>query len=114
MNKQEIEVLKTAKEYIDRLIVGINEAVDYIQYGNEKNGIEMIPLIAEGIGYIIDVISFLHIELGKEKTIENLNAQLEEIIEGIENNDYVLMSDIFKYEIVPMLEEVKVILTKMS
>ncbi|MBB6625559.1 hypothetical protein H7E67_19345 [Clostridium gasigenes] len=114
MNKQEIEVFNTAKEYIERLIVGINETVEFIQSGNDKKGIEMIPLIGEGIEYIINVISLLKIELNGEETIENLNTQLEEIIDGIENGDYVLIADIFKYEIVPIMEQLKIIFEQIS
>ncbi|SDP56433.1 hypothetical protein [Clostridium gasigenes] len=108
MNKEEIEVFNTAKEYIERLIVGINETVEFIQSGNEKKGVEMIPLIGEGIEYIINVIALLKIELKEEETIENLNTQLEEIIGGIENGDYVLIADIFKYEIIPIIEDIKI------
>lgn len=114
MNKQEIEVLNMAKEYIERLIVGINEAVDYMQCGNEKKGIEMIPLIGEGIGYIINVISVLHLELSSKYTIQNLNVQLEEVIQGLENEDYVLVSDIFNYEIMPIIQDIQVCMKKIQ
>lgn len=110
MNKQEIEVLNTAKEYIERLIVGINEAVNHIQSGNEKNGIEMIPLICDGIGYIISVIRVLNIEL--ESTVQNLNLQLEEVIQGLQNGDYVLVSDVLNYEIMPIIEEIQAAMKK--
>lgn len=110
MNNKELEVLNTAKEYIEKLISGINEVVGYIQSGKEKQAIEMIPLIAEGIGYIIDVIEVLNIEIDKDKTIGNLNGQLGEIVDGIENNDYILIADILNYEIVPIMDKIKIVL----
>ncbi|MEG1256003.1 hypothetical protein [Clostridium sp.] len=112
MNNQEIEVLNTAKEYIERLIAGINEAVQYIQCGNEKLGIEMIPLIGEGIEYITDILLLLPLEVNSNDIVVNLNSQLEEVVQGLENEDYVLVADILAYEVVTIIKDIQGILVK--
>ncbi|WP_346913591.1 hypothetical protein [Clostridium sp.] len=108
MNKEQLEVLEVASEYIVKLIGGIKETVSCFQSGKEKQGLDMITPIGHGIGYIMDVITLLPLELDSDATIENLNTQLEELVQGIENEDYVLVSDMFNYEILPIFEEIKI------
>ncbi|WP_346937724.1 hypothetical protein [uncultured Clostridium sp.] len=108
MNKEQLEVLEVASEYIVKLIGGIKETVSCFQSGKEKQGLDMITPIGNGIGYIMDVITLLPLELDSDATIENLNTQLEELVQGLENEDYVLVSDMFSYEILPIFEEIKI------
>ena len=105
MNEQ-IEVLSTANEYMENLKSGINRLVDYIQGGEEQSGIELIPDIADGIGWIIDVVNLTRESQKENIDISMIDEKLSEVVEAIENEDYILVGDLFNYEILPILESV--------
>lgn len=105
MNEQ-IEVLSTANEYMENLKSGINKLVDYIQGGEEQSGIELIPDIADGIGWIIDVVNLTRESQKENIDISMIDEKLSEVVEAIENEDYILVGDLFNYEILPILESV--------
>jgi hypothetical protein len=111
MNEQ-IENLKTANEYLDNLKGGVKKAVNYIEQGEEEKGVALIPAIADGIEWLLSSINLTQ-ELHKGRiNIGAINEKLEEIVEGLENEDYVLVGDLFNYEILPALEDIQASIRK--
>lgn len=105
--ENKLEVLKDAYNYIDNLNSGIEELGNSINSGNEEKGVKLIPLICDGIEWVIQVISLTK-DMQKEKiSIEDLNEKLEETIEALDNEDFILVGDLFSYEIAPILNEIK-------
>ncbi|WP_315077708.1 hypothetical protein [uncultured Clostridium sp.] len=103
----EFEVLVTANEYIDNLKNGANKVTDYIEVGNEQEGIGLIPLIADGVEWLLNAIDLTkNIHKGTIDTIK-ISEKLCEIVEALENEDYILVGDLFKYEILDILEEIQ-------
>lgn len=103
-NKQEI--LITAKNYMERLISGIDNISEKFINGEEDVMKELLDVV-DGIQYISKVLKLIEI---KENIIESLNYYLNEIINAIENEDYILIGDLMKYELIPVLLEVKSII----
>lgn len=100
------EALKTADDYLDKLKNGINKVVDLLEEDNEKKACSYIIDIAEGIDWIIQVIN-LTSDVQKEKIdLSNMNENLNEIVEALENEDYNLLKDLFRYEISPILDRI--------
>ncbi|EKQ51132.1 MULTISPECIES: hypothetical protein [unclassified Clostridium] len=106
MSKEKIEVLRTTDEYLDKLKKGIEDAVNLIQEGNEIEGIKNIIPVFEGIEYISQAINLTREVQEEEIELEDLNAQLREMIEAFENEDYILLGDLLNYELLPILEEI--------
>lgn len=105
MNNEQFEVLKTASDYIVKLEEGIKRAVEFFQNGEKEKGSEMVVYIVEGLQWITDA-GRLTEEVQKDKIDCNqMLDKLNEIIEGFENEDYVLIGDLFEYEILPILGE---------
>ncbi|MCS4468464.1 hypothetical protein JTS96_07730 [Clostridium botulinum] len=52
---EKIEALRTASEYILNLKNGIKTASENFQNGNEQEGNDLVPLIADGINWITQV-----------------------------------------------------------
>ena len=100
------EILITAKNYMERLIPGIDNISEKFING-EKEAMEDLLDVVEGIQYISKVLKLIEI---KENIIEFLNSYLNEIINAIENEDYILIGDLMKYELIPVLLEVKSII----
>ena len=110
--EEQIEALKTANEYIDNLKNGIENLVNKINSGEESNGIALIPIIADGLDWLINIIKLTSDVHNGAISMENSNEMLEQIIEALENEDYVLLGDLFNYEFLPILENVQVNIRK--
>ncbi|WP_050606984.1 hypothetical protein [Clostridium niameyense] len=103
---KKMEALITANEYMENLKKGINTLIEYIQLEEENRAFSLIPSISEGIGWIMEVIN-LTSDIQKEPIdISIMDEKLEEIVQAIENEDYVLIGDLFNYEILPILNDV--------
>ncbi|ARC85327.1 hypothetical protein U732_1470 [Clostridium argentinense CDC 2741] len=107
------DVIITCNEYIDKLKKdGILKLINSIQGGNEEEALTLIPLIADGLQWIIEVV-----EKTKDIQIEKINTDkllenLGEINTALENEDYILMSDIFEFEILEELNSIQRLLVK--
>lgn len=107
MNNAELEreTLKTANEYMNNLISGVKYSVELLYGGNETEGFSMIPSICEGIQWITQVLVLTG---NKNKDlIDILFEKLEEIVESFENQDYILVADLLNYELLQVLEDIK-------
>lgn len=106
MKNEKIEVLVTANEYLINLEGGIRQVVEAFQQEDENKGCSLIPLVADGIKWVIDVVSLTR-DMQKEKIdISQIDEKLEEVVEAIENKDYILVGDLFEYEVLPIIEEI--------
>lgn len=103
-NLKRMEALQTANEYSERLIEGVNDAVNYFKGGDENKAVEMMVDIIDGIQWIVQVMCLSF----KNEDIEKINEHLTEMTTALENLDYILVSDILDYEIIPILKNWKV------
>lgn len=99
-----IEVLQTANEYLFNLKVGIENLVILMNEEKEQEACGRIPEIAGGIGWILDVARLTSDLIGEVEGLDEIDNFLSEIVEALENEDYILVSDLFNYEILPILE----------
>ena len=106
MKDDKIEVLNSVNEYLEILKNGINNLCELIQAGKEKEGINLIPQLADGIGWVIDAVTVTKDVQKKEIDITGLNDYIEESVEALENEDYILVGDLFNYEILPIIETI--------
>ncbi len=104
---EKIELLKTVGEYIIKLKSGIEKTAEYFQSGEDEQGFNMIPSVTEGLDYIIQAVKVSKDILGKDISVDELNEKLKEIVEAIENEDTVLIGDLFQYELLPIVENIE-------
>lgn len=104
---EKIKALETVEEYIDILKKGILETAGYFQNGEEYKGNVFIPDITEGIQWIIDVIILTRDVQVETIDVSELKENLQEIVIAFESEDYILIGDLFEYEIVPIFEEIQ-------
>lgn len=105
--EEQFEALQTAYEYIGNLDRGIKGLVEDFQEGREEKGCEVLPLIAEGLDWLIKVIKLTSEFHKGGVSYENINEKLNEVVEALENEDYILISDLFNYEILPVLFNIR-------
>lgn len=104
---EKFETLKTVSEYMVNLLGGINKAVEYFQAGEDRKGYDLIPLIADGIQWISEALTVTKDIHKQDFNLQNINEKLIEIVEAMENGDYILIGDLFQYELTPILEDIQ-------
>lgn len=108
--RQQFETLQTANEYIVKLETGIVESVRLLKSGEEGQAIKMIHNIIDGIEWISDVMRLTIGVHNQQINLDEVNGQLLEIVEGFNNEDYILVGDLFEYEILPIIVKWKAII----
>ncbi|APF23638.1 hypothetical protein [Clostridium butyricum] len=109
---EEKEALRTVDEYLYKLKDGINNISSLIQEGKEQESFNLIAQVADGLQWINEAFDATKLYHHDELSLENTNQFIEEISEALENEDYILVSDIFKYEITPIIEELQLNMKK--
>lgn len=104
---EKFEALKTASKYIGNLKMGIMSSADNFQSGEENKALESIPLIVDGIDWLTQVIQLTKDIQKSEISLEELNERLEEIVEAVENSDFILVGDLFQYELIPIIDDIE-------
>lgn len=103
--EDKINSLRTACEYIDSLKSGVNIAVQHFQNNKRKEAADIIIQLAEGFEWLINVLTLTE-DVQKEKIeVARILENINNINEAFENEDYILVSDILEYEIIPLLNE---------
>lgn len=97
------EVLGTALEYIERVLPGVEEIIECFQTGREDKATSMMIELIEGMQWLIQAIDGTT-DLQGEHSIDTsqINSILNQLVEAYENMDYVLLSDLLEYELLPL------------
>jgi hypothetical protein len=106
MNEQ-FETLQSVKEYMVNLINGIEKAVEYFQIGEEKKGCDLISPIADGIQWMSEALLLTKDIHHQDIELVAMNEKLKEIVEALENDDFILIGDLFEYELKPIIEDIQ-------
>lgn len=103
--EEKMEVIHTLVEYTGRLINGVNEAVDSFHEGMEGRGMDLVVQIIDGLKWTMEAIS-LTLDVQVETIdISEMVEPFNEMVEALENLDYVLIGDLLEYEILTKVEE---------
>lgn len=101
------EVLKTAYNYISKLEDAVDKIVENLDTDRINEGLKLIGELAEGVQWLTQAIILTKDVQKNEISIEELNIKLNEVVGALENKDYILVMDIFNYEIKEYLNELK-------
>ena len=99
------KILMNKNNIISNLVEFINEFSVIIYERNNNEAYRLLIIIIDKIDSIVGVKSALVLEHNFRIYIDQLTSQLPGLLEAFENNDNVLISDILKYEIKPILEK---------
>ncbi|AFM42719.1 hypothetical protein Desaci_3838 [Desulfosporosinus acidiphilus SJ4] len=103
--EEQIEALKTADEYLNKLRKGTVDAAVLFQSGQEYKGFQFVTLIAEGISWLVQVIELTRQFQIEDIPINNVMDIISEINEAMEKRDTVTISDLLEFEVSPILQE---------
>lgn len=111
MNKKEIfEFFNEVIAYFERLELGILDIVQKYQSGEEGEANNLMAQMIDGLICTIDGLSLTKNFQKGNLEIENMNKFLNEINEALEKMDFILVSDLLEYEILPILKDWKEII----
>ncbi|NFH68699.1 hypothetical protein FDC35_01810 [Clostridium botulinum] len=108
--EKKIEFLKVTNEYIIQLEKNIEEIVKILQGTEYKEGIKALNSVIEGINLVAIAVENTKELHKKEISLNKLNEKLNEIVQALENEDNILMADLFQYELLPVIENIKTII----
>lgn len=100
------ETMESCLDYIPKLIKAVSETAEKIQSGNEAAGIRLMPPVFDGLQWVMEAIQGMQRNgFLREINLEGLLKQFKELENALEIRDYVLIADLFEYEIGPVLED---------
>lgn len=114
--------LSDAKGYLERLNPGIEETAElfrvgedtkaHTQYGRCLDGINWFIQIVEGARQVIglDYDRILFNRVSVQSYIENLEHNIRELWHAQQEEDWIMLSDLLEYELLPMMQGWKEIL----
>jgi len=103
--EEQIEVLRTAYEYLNKLTQGTLQAAEYFHSGQEYKGFQSVSLIADGTLWLVGAIELTRQVQKEEVRTEGIMTITNEINEAMQKNDTVLIADLLEFEIFPVLQQ---------
>lgn len=103
MNNELEEIKEQYYSYIEKIPQGADYIVNNLREDNLEKALLTINDFAEGIMWIITMADILSIDI---VDVNKIKEYLLEINEGLELQDFILVADLFEYEIKPYFEGV--------
>ncbi|WPK12408.1 hypothetical protein R6U77_01580 [Lysinibacillus louembei] len=106
MNNLLSETIESYNQYVEKIPSGAFYIANCLRTDNITEALSGIKAFSEGVIWLIDVKGLLKKnQVNVELSIEKIQEFLIEINTGLEMQDYILVADMFEYEIAPFFEE---------
>lgn len=104
-NKDKEEAIVTAYKYIEILYSAIGNIV--LDIREQKNEIKLNKMleIVDGLRWLVDIVYLTRDIQVEIVEIKDIKEALSEGINALEEKDFVLLADIFEYEIMEILQQ---------
>ena len=113
--------LGNAKEYLEKLIPGFQQAADLFRMGNEQEAHKFYLQILDGVDWFSQVVVNIVKSWGKEiegqsleDRQETLTGLMAQMLEANQNQDWVLLADLLEYEMIPYYEDWRETLSRIN
>lgn len=108
MNELILETVTSYNIYLNKIIDGCNSIVNKIKTEHFTEALQLILQFSEGVEWLAEVNEKLtHFGYQNQMSMEKNHEFLEQINSGLEIQDFILIADIFEYEIKPFFENCK-------
>lgn len=105
MNQQQREVVGTLKEYVPNLLKGVLGLIEKINKNQLNETISTASDIVEGLQWVVEALKLTMGEAVLDE--ERFNELIREILMSYKSGDNILSKDLFKYEVLPLLESIE-------
>ena len=113
--------LVNVKEYLEKLIPGFQKAADLFRMESEQEANKYYLQILDGVDWFSQVIVTIMQSWGEKLEGQSLEERqkkqtefMTQMLEANQNQDWVLMADILEYEMIPLYEDWKEVLAKIT
>lgn len=109
------QAVKSYNEYLERMHTAISHICEDLQESDYQAISMTMPAVVEGMAWIYEVaaefVGLGEIEAGQYTLLEGL---IKSLGEAMENQDYLLLHDLMEFELIPLLEGLKVVDEKIN
>jgi len=104
-----LPVIKTYNNYLDRM----QETIKHLCLNFEENSLQefklVLPAVVEGLAWLNEaVINFVRVGKIAEDQYRTFQQLMADITEALANKDYILLHDLFEYELKALLTALKI------
>ena len=107
-----VEKLISAKNCNEEVIALVEQMIEYLRVNNTDAMFQVLVVMTHKMDSLIENISEVQELLTERIEIEAINDVLGELIESVQNKDYVLLTDLLEYEILEKMNEWYKIITE--
>lgn len=100
-----LEALATAHSYIQTLYDNIKEVIEDTRVKSDRDNSEKLVQIFDGLEWVLEVIVLTQDIQLQKINVDNIKNILHEIIDALQNADFLIIADLLEYEILEKLEE---------
>lgn len=101
------ESIETAKVYLPRLKDGLHEIVKLFHEGKDQEAVSLFVTAVDGLEWFnsfLKGMQLANLETDSKK-ITNYPQIMKDLLSAWERQDFLLVSDIIEYELIPLIEE---------
>lgn len=109
-----LEALQEMNLYLNRLRDGLQKIIGYLEQDNEREAMNMVSEAVNGLEWIYNIfsagegISNIDYEsIGFKDVFERYKSILGDLLNSIESRDNIMLSDLFGYEVIPLIDEIQ-------
>lgn len=102
-----VEALKDTLQYMEKVKAAAQTIIDYIDNGQSEKVFGILAQMSEGIEWLLSVFELTSdIQVQKIDT-KNMHHIISNMVQGLENKDYILLRDTVEYEFIEQLQDWK-------
>lgn len=99
------EAIIGLKAYNGKMKDAVEDVVRRLRIQETDEALNLIfDYILEGIQWELEMVNNINPVVGDMNVIETTNEALSEIMSAVQNGDYILLADLFEYELKPSLQ----------
>lgn len=105
MEQQVVEFLDTYTDYLTKLSAAAMTISEKLRADEAGEALAIIKDFSEGLSWVAEGYTVLQqYDIALNFDVDSLDSHLNEINDGLQIRDYVLVADIFEYEITPFVD----------
>ena len=110
IREQKLEALRTAKDYLDKLIPAMEEVVSEIKGEMKEDTIDFLLQIVDGLNFMIETYNATRDIVNEPEVLivdDVLEASVGRLSDGFSRKDYPVIADELSSDMIPFLKVFK-------
>lgn len=105
MNEILYESIQSYNKYLEKLPNGCQEIANLLREDSINEALKIVLQFSEGVFWLVEINTLIEKNgIKQELEVEKIHEFLNEVNTGLEIQDYIVVADMFEYEIKPFFE----------